>query len=61
MVRRNGWMLDPEDNGTAALAHAFVGVVYAVALGLMVVGVQSGYAEVEMVVMKEARGHTTAW
>jgi len=54
LVRRYDWMMDPEDNGTAALAHAFVGVLYAVALGLMVVGVQSGYTEVEMVVMKEA-------
>ena len=54
LVRRCDWMLDPEDNSTAALAHAFVGVLYAVALGLMVVGVQSDYTEVEMVVMKEA-------
>lgn len=54
LVRRYDWMLDPEDNGAAALAHAFVGVLYAVALGLMVVGVQSDYTEVEMVVMKEA-------
>ena len=54
LVRRYDWMLDPEDNDTAALAHAFVGVLYAVALGLMVVGVQSDYTEVEMVVMKEA-------
>jgi hypothetical protein len=54
LVRRYDLMLDPEDNGTAALAHAFVGVLYAVALGLMVVGVQSGYTEVEMIVMKEA-------
>ena len=54
VVRQGGWMLDSEDNSAAALAHAFVGVLYAVALGLMVVGVQSGYAEVEMVVMKEA-------
>ena len=54
LVRRYDWMLDPEDNGTAALAHAFVGVLYAVALGLMVVAVQSDYTEVEMVVMKEA-------
>lgn len=54
IVRHKKWMLSPEDNSTAALAHAFVGVLYAVALGLMVVGVQSGYAEVEEVVMKEA-------
>lgn len=39
LVRRYDWMLDPEDNSTAALAHVFVGVLYAVALGLMVVGV----------------------
>jgi len=54
LVRRNGWMLTVKDNNTAALVHAFVGVLYAVALGLMVVGVQSGYSEVQMVVMKEA-------
>ena len=54
LVRRYGLMLHAEDNDTAGLAHAFVGVLYAVALGLMVVGVQSGYSEVETVVMKEA-------
>ena len=54
LVRKNNWMLNVQDNNTAALAHAFIGVLYAVALGLMVVGVQSGYAEVEVVVMKEA-------
>lgn len=54
LVRRNGWMLHADDNGTAGLAHSFVGVLYAVALGLMVVGVQSSYSEVETVVMKEA-------
>lgn len=54
VVRRYNWMLDAKDNGTAALAHAFVGVLYAVALGLMVVGVQSGYSEVESLVMSEA-------
>ena len=54
LVRRYGLMLHAEDNDTAALAHAFVGVLYAVALGLMVVGVQSGHSEVETVVMKEA-------
>ena len=54
LVRRYNWMLNPEDNDTAALAHAFVGVLYAVALGLMVVGVQGDYTEVEMTVMREA-------
>jgi len=54
LVRHKNWMIHPDDNGTAAFAHAFVAVLYAVALGLMVVGVQSSYSEVEMVVMKEA-------
>jgi hypothetical protein len=53
-VRRKGWMLAPEDNGTASFAHAFIGVLYAVALGLMVVGVQGSYSDVEKVVMTEA-------
>ncbi len=54
LVRHKNWMLAPADNSTAAFAHAFVGVLYAVALGLMTVGVQGAYTEVEMVVMKEA-------
>lgn len=54
IVRRFGWMLDPQDNDTASLVHAFIGVLYAVALGLMVVGVQGGYSDLEKVVMAEA-------
>ena len=54
LVRHNSWMLVERDNGTATLAHAFIGVLYAVALGLMVVGVQGTYSDVEMTVMKEA-------
>lgn len=54
VVRGRGWMLSVEDNGAAGFAHAFIGVLYAVALGLMVVGVQGGYEEVESVVMQEA-------
>lgn len=54
LVRRYGWMLNPEDNGTAGFVHAFIGVLYAVALGLMAVGVQEGYSDVEKVVMAEA-------
>jgi hypothetical protein len=53
-VRRHDWILNPEDNDKASLAHAYAGVVYAVAPGLMVVGAQSDYTEVEMAVMKEA-------
>lgn len=54
IVRRRGWMLDEANAGTAGLTHAFVGVLYAVALGLMVVAVQGGYEEVETVAMREA-------
>ena len=54
LVRSRGWMLDPESNATAGFVHAFVGVLYAVALGLMVVAVQGSYSEVEGVVMTEA-------
>jgi hypothetical protein len=54
LVRRAGWMQDADNNDTATLAHAFIGVLYAVALGLMVVGVQGSYSEVETTVMKEA-------
>ena len=54
LTRRNNWMLDADDNEIISLTHAFAGVLYAVALGLMVVNVQSDYTEVEMVVMKEA-------
>ncbi len=54
IVRRNGWMLHPDDNGTAGFTHAFIGVLYAVALGLMVVGVQGGYSDLEKVVVAEA-------
>lgn len=54
LVRRRGWMLQEVDSGAATLAHAFIGVLYAVALGLMVVAVQGGYEEVESVVMREA-------
>jgi hypothetical protein len=54
LARRSGWTVAPDDNGTAASLHAFVGVVYAVALGLMVVSVQSEYGEVEGAVRAEA-------
>ncbi len=54
IVRRRGWMLNTDDNVTAGYAHAFVGVLYAVALGLIVVGVQGGYAEVESAATREA-------
>lgn len=54
LVRRMGWQVTIEDNVAINLTHALAGVLYAVALGLMVVNVQSGYTEVKLVVMKEA-------
>lgn len=53
-VRWMKWRLAPEDNGTAAALHAFIGVMYAVALGLLVVGAQGDYGEVEQAVVSEA-------
>lgn len=53
-VRRMKWRLSPEDNGTAAALHAFIGVMYAVALGLLVVNAQSDYGDVEQAVVNEA-------
>lgn len=54
LVRRQRWMLKPEDVSSVAAIHAFVGVLYAVLLGLIVVAVQSGYHDVERAVMLEA-------
>jgi hypothetical protein len=55
LVRRLNWTLEfDHDNDALAVVHAFVGVLYAVALGLMVIGVQGSYADVEMAVMREA-------
>ena len=53
-VRRLGWRLDADDNGTAAALHAFIGVLYAVALGLLVVAAQDANEEVERAVAAEA-------
>lgn len=53
-VRRLRWRLDVDDNGTAAALHAFIGVLYAVALGLLVVGAQDDNDEVEQSVHAEA-------
>ena len=53
-VRRMRWRLSAEDNGTAAALHAFIGVMYAVALGLLVVSAQDDYGEVEEAVVTEA-------
>jgi len=54
LVRRLGWQLSADDNGTAAALHAFIGVMYAVALGLLVVSAQDDYSDVEQAVVSEA-------
>lgn len=54
VVRRLGWQVSNDDNGTAAALHAFVGVLYAVALGLLVVSAQDDYGQVEQAVAAEA-------
>jgi len=54
IVHRFGWTLDPEDLGTATVLHAFVSVLYAVALALIVVNVQSEFSAVEEAALTEA-------
>jgi hypothetical protein len=54
LVRRRRWQLSADDNGIAAALHALVGVMYAVALGLLVVSAQEDYGEVEQAVVSEA-------
>jgi hypothetical protein len=53
-VRRLRWRLDADDNATAAALHAFIGVLYAVALGLLVVSAQDDNDAVEKAVSAEA-------
>ncbi|HEV7586872.1 MAG TPA: hypothetical protein VGO40_01985 [Longimicrobium sp.] len=53
-VRRLRWRLDADDNATAAALHAFIGVLYAVALGLLVVSAQDDNGDVEKAVSAEA-------
>ena len=54
LVRRLGWQVSYDDNATAAALHAFIGVMYAVALGLLVVSAQGDYGDVEQAVVSEA-------
>ena len=53
-MRRLRWRLDADDNATAAALHAFIGVLYAVALGLLVVSAQDDNSDVEKAVSDEA-------
>ena len=54
VVHRMGWVLDVEEVGSATVLHAFVSVVYAVALALIVVSVQSDFSAVDDAVLTEA-------
>lgn len=54
VVHRFGWALHHEDIGTATVLHAFVSVLYAVALALIVVNVQSEFSAVEDAALAEA-------
>jgi len=54
LARNRRWILGVEETAAAFAIHAFIGVVYAVALGLIVVGVQDGYDKVSAAVIREA-------
>jgi hypothetical protein len=54
LTRRMGWTVGFDDNTTAGFLHAFLGVVYAVALGLIVVTVQGDYGDVDEATVREA-------
>lgn len=54
LVRRMGWQLKDDDNASGAALHAFLGVLYAVALGLLVVSAQNDNGDVEKAVAAEA-------
>lgn len=50
---RFSWRISPEDDSNAAVIHAFIGVVYAVALALIVVFIEQGYQDVQNAVVEE--------
>ncbi len=54
VARKRDWVLGVEETAAAFAIHAFIGVVYAVALGLIVVSVQEGYDKVSSAVVREA-------
>jgi hypothetical protein len=54
LARRLGWRVAFDDNTAAGFLHAFLGVVYAVALGLIVVMVQGDYGDVDEAAVHEA-------
>jgi hypothetical protein len=54
VVHRCGWAIDADEVGTATVLHAFVSVLYAVALALIVVNVQSEFSAVDDAALTEA-------
>jgi hypothetical protein len=54
VVRRKRWFITERDIGTAAALHALIGVLYAVALGLLVVRVEEAFDSVQSVTDAEA-------
>ncbi|HET6763740.1 MAG TPA: hypothetical protein VFH27_08705 [Longimicrobiaceae bacterium] len=54
LARRRRWTVSPDDNTAAGYLHALMGVVYAVALGLIVVMVQGDYGDVDEAAVREA-------
>lgn len=54
IAHRAGWTLHPDDIDSGTVLHALVGLVYAVALGLIVVDVQSDHTDVTHAAVIEA-------
>lgn len=54
IAHRGGWTLHPDDIDSGTVLHALVGLVYAVALGLIVVDVQSDHTDVAHAAVIEA-------
>ena len=52
--QRNGWTLAPDDIDSATVLHALVGLVYAVALGLIAVNVEEDHTDVKQAAIIEA-------
>ena len=54
VAQRMNWQTDLEDNQAAGVLHAFAGIVYAVALALIVVSAQGGYSKADDAALSEA-------
>ena len=54
IAHRAGWTLHPDDIDSGTVLHALAGLVYAVALGLIVVSVQEDHSDVKHATVIEA-------